>query len=217
MKNTSLKTTEIIIVDGYEAILNEDVFWMINNLETQVYCNGDTIPNVQETDSWQNLKTGAWCYYNNDESFGKKYGKIYNGFAVIDGRGFCPCGWRVASLSDWEELSETYGGDAFSHHSLKSDTNWANTFNGNNSSNFNALPTGYRPTPQEGGENRNDFDGLSGGVWWTSSLESIFFSRIDVGLYAFDICPDGIYYSKNTWYVGQYVRCVKDIINGSEY
>lgn len=207
LQNAVFEKNEIIEVDGIKAIYNDGVYWMINNLDTEHYCNGDIIPNIKEADEWESLQVGAWCYYDNDEYYGKKYGKIYNGFAVNDERSLCPCGWRVASHEDWKNLSTSYGGDLFSHYSLKSDTGWS--ISGNNSSSFYALPTGYRPT-FDGHE--KEFDGLSGGVWWTSTRDFLFFlPKQNIGSLAFDIGPNNIYYSKNGWHVGQHVRCVKDI------
>ncbi len=53
--------------------------WMCKNLDVDHYRNGDPIPEVQDSAQWVNLKTGAWCYYNNSDSLGKIYGKFYNG------------------------------------------------------------------------------------------------------------------------------------------
>jgi hypothetical protein len=31
----------------------------------------------------ENLKTGAWCYYENNPANGATYGKLYNWYAVM--------------------------------------------------------------------------------------------------------------------------------------
>jgi hypothetical protein len=40
--------------------------WMCKNLDVDHYRNGDSIPEVRDSLQWKNLKTGAWCYYNNE-------------------------------------------------------------------------------------------------------------------------------------------------------
>lgn len=38
--------------------------WTTNNLDVSTYRNGDPIPEVKDPKEWNNLATGAWCYYN---------------------------------------------------------------------------------------------------------------------------------------------------------
>lgn len=71
LQNAVFEKNEIIEVDGIKAIYNDGVYWMINNLDTEHYCNGDIIPNIKEADEWESLQVGAWCYYDNDEYYGK--------------------------------------------------------------------------------------------------------------------------------------------------
>ena len=41
---------------------------MKKDFDKIVYNNGDTIPEVKDIKEWVNLKTGAWCYLDNDSS-----------------------------------------------------------------------------------------------------------------------------------------------------
>ena len=43
------------------------------------YSDGTPIPQVTDATEWANLTTGAWCYYQNDET----EGKLYNWYAVM--------------------------------------------------------------------------------------------------------------------------------------
>ena len=61
--------------------------WMVKNLDVDHYQNGDAIPEVKDSVQWTKLKTGAWCYYNNSDSLGKIYGKLYNWYDIVDSRG----------------------------------------------------------------------------------------------------------------------------------
>lgn len=37
--------------------------WTTNNLDVSTYRNGDPIPEVKDPKEWNNLTSGAWCYY----------------------------------------------------------------------------------------------------------------------------------------------------------
>jgi uncharacterized protein (TIGR02145 family) len=75
--------------------------WTTKNLDVSNYRNGDVILLVQDAKQWENLKTGAWCYYDNKLSNGEKYGKLYNWYAVNDARGLAPDGYHVPSDNEW--------------------------------------------------------------------------------------------------------------------
>ncbi|MFA6596326.1 MAG: protein kinase [Ignavibacteriaceae bacterium] len=123
----------LIIYSGKAA----DTQWMTENLKVDHYKNGDPIPEVTDPLRWAKLKTGAWCYYRNDPEKGKKYGKLYNWYAVNDPRGLAPEGWQVASKKEFEDLKNTVNnnGDA-----LKAEGEG----NGTNTSGFSALLAGCR-------------------------------------------------------------------------
>lgn len=115
--------------------------WMTKNLDVECYANGDPIPQVQNQNEWDNLKAGAWCYYDNDPINGLKYGKIYNYFAVKDERGLAPNGFSVSKSKDWELLFDFLG----KNESIYKSTNgWMDNGNGNNKSGMNILPGGHR-------------------------------------------------------------------------
>lgn len=86
-------------------ITNSDLIWMERNLDVEKFKNGDIIPQAHTNKEWENAcnnKQPAWCYYNDSDSLGKKYGKIYNWFAVNDKRGLAPEGWHIATIDEWK-------------------------------------------------------------------------------------------------------------------
>ncbi|MFA6979183.1 MAG: FISUMP domain-containing protein [Ignavibacteriaceae bacterium] len=85
----------------FERIENE---WMTKNLNVDHYGNGDTIPEVSDPKKWEKLKTGAWCYYDNEPENDQQYGKLYNWYAVNDTRGLAPKGWHIPSNKEFEKL-----------------------------------------------------------------------------------------------------------------
>ena len=140
--------------------------WMTKNLNISRYRNGDPIPEVQDSIMWSNLSTGAWVNLNNDTANGRNYGKLYNGYAVVDSRGLCPRGWHVSSNAEWSILTNYLGVDSVVGYKIKSSSGWGNEGNGDNSTGFNALPGGMRL-------NEGAFYLIGNyGVWWTSTIDN---------------------------------------------
>lgn len=85
-----------------------------SNLDVTTYRNGDIIPEVTDAKEWKKLKTGAWCYYNNDPINGISYGKLYNWYAVNDPRGLAPEGYHIPDDKEMDSLNlfdnQTLGG-----------------------------------------------------------------------------------------------------------
>ncbi len=127
--------------------------WMAENLNTEYFSNGDPIPYAESEEEWAEASENsqpAWCYYDNDPENGKKYGRLYNWYAVNDSRGIAPSGWRVASDEDWDELAETLGGEEVGKK-IKSKQGWNDDGNGTDEVGFNALPGGLRDIEGEFG------------------------------------------------------------------
>lgn len=133
-------------IDGniYNPIKIGKQIWTTKNLDVSHYRNGDIIPQIQDNKEWVNLKTGAWCYYENDLEKGKIYGKLYNWYAINDPRGLAPEGWNIASDFDWSRLSIFLGGEKIANDKLKSTSGWKDNYNGIDEFKFNALPAGGR-------------------------------------------------------------------------
>ena len=152
-----LKYGEVKDIEGntYKTIKIGTQTWMAENLRTTKYRNGTPIKNITDDDEWGNDKTGAWCYYENDESNNKLYGKLYNWYAVTNNNQICPKGWHVPTDEEWTTLinyldPEADGGDKddnIAGGKMKSTGTqcWISPNEGaTNSSGFSALPGGYR-------------------------------------------------------------------------
>ncbi len=122
--------------------------WMVDNLDVVTFRNGDLIPEAKTNKDWIRLsdeKKPAWCYYDNDPLNGEKYGKLYNWYAVSDGRNLAPKGYRIPHDSDWDELIRFLGGFPTSGRMLKSRSGWTPiTSCGTDLHGFTALPGGKR-------------------------------------------------------------------------
>jgi len=162
--------------------------WAIENAEVVIYRDGTAIPQVTDESAWENLTTGAWCYYDNDST----KGKLYNWYAIAGihdddpntpNKEFAPDGWRVPTDAEWTTL-ENYlitAGYNFDDNttenkiakSMASTTGWTNSvYEGspgnnqydNNNSGFNAYPKGHL-----GGSNASFYLYSSDAFFWSSS------------------------------------------------
>jgi len=127
----------------YHTVTIGTQIWMVENLKTTHYRNGDPIPNVPDNTQWSNLTTSAYCNYNNDANNAKTYGLLYNWYAAINSLNICPVGWHVPSANEWKKLETYMGGVGVAGGKMKEagTTHWIspNTKAGN-SSGFSGLP-----------------------------------------------------------------------------
>lgn len=96
--------------------------WMAQNLNVSTFRNGDPIPEAKTREEWEQAGgegTPAWCYYDNDPDNAKKYGKLYNWFAVNDPRGLAPEEWCIPGEDDFALLLEECAReDVTAYHAL---------------------------------------------------------------------------------------------------
>ena len=122
--------------------------------------------------SWTNTNSGAWCYYNNDDSNNDVYGKLYNFHALVGDTiavekyvtnndniiidtlyydsfpcRICPDGWKIPYEDDWIDLINYLGNSNVAGGKMKDSTlnYWKSpNLGANNESGFNGLPGGLR-------------------------------------------------------------------------
>jgi len=136
-------------IDGniYHTVKIGTQAWLAENLRTAHYRNGEAIPNVTVPSQWGMISYGAWSSYNNDEANAKRYGRLYNWFAVADSRNLCPVGWHIPSGEEWAALMDFLEGELAAGGKLKEQgiDHWLPPNTGaTNSSGFTAIPAGYR-------------------------------------------------------------------------
>jgi uncharacterized protein (TIGR02145 family) len=183
--------------------------WAKNNLDVSRYRNGDVIPQVTSMEEWKNLKTGAWCWYNNDSIAFGKYGKLYNWYAIKDARGIAPEGFHIPTEAEWNTLITYLGGETAAIPKLMETTGWSDPAKGTNSSGFSAKAAGGRRWTYRDNDpnNRDDFYGIHNNAnWWVNPQATNIVKSISLS-------PYGINFNDfTTWYidVGFSVRLVKD-------
>lgn len=171
-----------------EILINNQT-WIIENLDVSTYRNGDPIPQIQSSEEWGNLKTGAWCYYGNDEKNRPK-GKLYNWFAINDPRGIAPRGYRIASHYDWLKLGENLDGSWNASDKLQS-------------LDFFDYYSGYR---DECGRFAYWDEGIG---WWTSDELNMNYHALWAQSHFLLKNENGILWKPFDKKCGFYVRCLK--------
>lgn len=140
--------TTVTDIDGnvYPIVKICGKFWMAENLRTTRYNDGVNIPTNLTDASWGATTSGAYSVYNSTVVTNNTvFGKLYNWYAASSGK-LAPTGWHVATESEWTELVTCLGGSAVAGGKMKSTSSEWNSPNtgADNSSGFNALPSGYR-------------------------------------------------------------------------
>ncbi len=143
--------------------------WSSKNLDVDRYRNGDPIPQITNRNEWLNASSGAWCWYgfSYDSINSKKYGKLYNWYAINDPRGIAPQGWHVPTDLEWGILATYLGGESLAGGPLKETgiLNWYEPNSGaTNSTGFTALPGGAEFDASSSG-----FAQGASGFWWSKT------------------------------------------------
>lgn len=148
----------------YQTVLIGEQCWFAENLRTEYYQNGESIPFLES--GWNQLSTPAFTSYNNNSDLSATYGYLYNWFAVA-GSNICPLDWRVSTQEDFNILHDELGGTeiAGGHMKAVGFEFWQEPNEGaTNSSGLTALPGGWL----NGGSDEFFHLGMTA-RWWTSS------------------------------------------------
>jgi uncharacterized protein (TIGR02145 family) len=139
--------------------------WMSENLNVSHFRNGDTIPEVRSSGEWKRMgEEGkpAWCFMQNDPEKGKKFGRLYNWYAVNDPRGLAPKGWHVASDDEWTSMINYLGGGVLAALKIRI-SGFTGNLNSPDENSFSGLPGGCRNSSGE-------FYGVDNfGYWWSAN------------------------------------------------
>ena len=215
-------------IDGnsYDFLTYGNQVWTVENAEMERYQDGTPIPQVSDAAKWENLTTGAWCYYNFDPS----KGKLYNWYAVMGihdndkntpNKLLAPKGWHLPSLIEWETLQNhliadgnNYDGTTTNNKIAKamaSTNEWISSSNvgspgnaqsANNGSGFNALPTGWRSSTCD-----FRYGGKEADFWTTTELDNYPKNANQIQLFYND---NNVWNSNGRKNEGASVRFIKD-------
>jgi uncharacterized protein (TIGR02145 family) len=155
-------------IDGnrYHTVVIGTQIWMVEDLKTTRYRNGDVIgttnPDMSDISS-ENAPKYQWAYDGNENNVAT-YGRLYTWYATTDPRNVCPIDWHVPTNSEWDTLTNFLGGEIEAQVKLKEVgiKHWNSPNDGTNESGFTALPGGNHWG--------NKFIGIGKfSHWWTST------------------------------------------------
>jgi uncharacterized protein (TIGR02145 family) len=143
----------------------------------------------------------SWCY-DNDESIGEKYGRLYDWDTAM---AVSPLGWHLPSQQEWNDLILAVGDTNLTGKKLKAKNGWDDYYdgssgNGSDDFGFSALPGGYLISDdyfEEAGKE---------GCWWTATEHPdgyVYYQ--EMGFYFDNVCECG-----RVKGYGCSVRCVAD-------
>lgn len=119
--------------------------WMTENLNVDKFRNGDPIPEARTKEEWNEAARSeqpVWCWSSLDLKEQKRFGKLYNLYAVTDPRGLAPKGWKIPATEDITKLILT--GEKFKNIlDSEIDLPMAGYRNGSNGSLLNVGILGY--------------------------------------------------------------------------
>lgn len=201
---------QVILTDEvveYKTVKIGTQNWMSVNLDVSYFQNGEEIPKARTKEEW--VQAGidgkpAWCYYGNNETTGKTFGKLYNWYAINDIRGICPKGFHIPTDIEWKQLVAFLGIDK-AGTALKSTQGWDSDFEtryGSNSSCFSGYPLG----------SRDGYSGLYKGFneyikWWSACPEN---DGSLASVWVLNIESDQLLNAIDDKSSGLYIRCIKD-------
>ncbi|MCC6834809.1 MAG: hypothetical protein IT213_07475 [Cytophagales bacterium] len=197
--------SEVNDIDGnaYTSVTIGSQIWLVENLKTTRFSNGDEILQITNQVDWVNTTTAAWTYYENESKYNNHYGKLYNWLAASDSRNLCPANWHVPSQTEWDILIGYLGGETVAGSKLKETgtVHWKPDNPGaTNSSGFTALPgasrsvTGYVHSLH------------SNGLYWSKSSSDTE-NAFAYSMFMYAAYANRISYLKG---YGFSVRCLKD-------
>jgi uncharacterized protein (TIGR02145 family) len=223
-------------IDGnaYRTITIGTQVWMVENLKTTRYRNGDligtTTPATLEIES-ESTPEYQWAYDGNESNVAT-HGRLYTWYVATDNRNVCPIGWHVPTDAEWTTLTDYLINNGYDYgngyqrmdiaKSLASTTGWVADDSlgsvgydqaSNNRTGFTALPSGVR------GEDGIFYVLGHIGNWWSTTESEPAFMQGSTGINV--NAPDGLFrniyhdycyvnsYGNNKKY-GMSIRCLKD-------
>jgi uncharacterized protein (TIGR02145 family) len=93
---------------SYSTVLMGTQCWFAENLRATSYTNGDLIPSQLDDAAWGATASGASSVVDegtpSEAANLASSGRVYNYFAVLDGRGLCPQNCHVPTDAEWKTM-----------------------------------------------------------------------------------------------------------------
>lgn len=177
----------------YRVVKLNDQFWMADNLKSAKGTVAGTAT------AWKNSAMNGscccWYSYNSSQELYQKTGMLYSKASMKSNP--CPSGWHVPTLTEWNDMVSSLGGNKVAGKKLKSNdqTFWADVKTADNSASFNGVGSGCI----DGNGNCGFFRTYA--YFWTQEANKIILLEAGSGEVKTENAMPGFGYS---------IRCVKD-------
>ena len=201
----------------YATVQIGEQCWFAENLRTELYRNGASIPTLSSPEEWNAATDGArtrfgeWgteCAHDveafdacNPELALLEFGYLYNWLAVDDERALCPTEWHVPTESEWNALFDAVGGQSTASDALKSSEGWAFDGSGTQGVGFDAKPGAQRQITPLPWASAGAY-----GFWWSSTAPT----ASDAWGFKLSCFQDNVLLSVESQNIGRSIRCLKD-------
>ena len=191
----------------YHTVKIGTQIWMVENLRTRTYNDGDTIPMLMENSSSDT--TPRYIWYDNDQfKYIYAYGALYNWYTVKTGK-LAPKGWHIPTYNEWLTLINYLGGDSVAGGKMKTTGDlqhgtglWSGlNIGATNESGFSAFPSGECMKA----DSIWFIGGSVQGFWWSSTSDHDF-------PWSFWVANNHVFITNSHHYPEMLnsVRCIKD-------
>jgi uncharacterized protein (TIGR02145 family) len=194
----------VIDVDGnvYHTIKIGTQIWLLENLKTTKYNSHAPIQKLKDNAKWEFDASGAYDWYNDDQSNKDIYGALYNWAAVNKGN-LAPQGWHIPSIEEWQVLIDFLGGEKIAGGKMKDlgiDFWDKPNTGGDNSSGFKAVASGVK--------NKDGSFSFAGNrsLFWSSTSSNLLQAKTITLMFN----SPKLYIFSNSKNYGCAVRCIKD-------
>lgn len=211
MTFTTLAPVTDIDGNNYNTLTIGTQVWMAENLKVTRYRNGDPVLHITDGSTWDQLTMGAYCNYNNEIINANTYGRLYNGYTVLDNRGICPAGWHVPGNNEFTELQTAIGSGANGGKLKESGTvHWISPNTGaTNETGFTGLPGGQRMGHNYGSDGFDEI-GIAACLWQKEITSTTSYKWVLVNYTGGFYSASYTYPDTDALIFGHSIRCIKD-------
>jgi uncharacterized protein (TIGR02145 family) len=218
--NKTYGTVTDIEGNVYKTITIGTQTWMAENLRTTTYNDGTIIAEVTDKTAWKNIRTSAYCNYNNTKNGDTiaTYGRLYNIYAISDSRNLAPEGWHISTPTEWFELGIYLVENGYNFAGLTSGNEIAKALASTNGWNSNTTTGSIGNSDFPLYRNKSGFTAMASGfrsddgVFYESGISCNWFSFIPGVCYIYNLRFDHVGVDQINWEMrsGFSVRCVKN-------
>lgn len=205
--------------NDYDVILINGQEWIVQNLRTTHYSDGENVDNIVDPTLWDGDTNGAFRYYNDDPLNAPIYGALYNWYAGQNAHvlpyftfgAVQETGWRIPTQAEFEALIAYLGGSEAAHDHLREVglAHWITEDNEDNGTGFTARGAGFYEAINDGLGGVMDMFSLLTQItyFWSNTEEDVATAyNLTIGF------GDAGVGSADKKSLGRSIRCVRDII-----